>query len=85
MLMKYGGVKKIASQLLAAVTAAQKGTVFTFVYQNLIDFYLQNGFNYALTLPNSLQSLFEVYAHRNVRLRCTLRVTQCQVSNLERQ
>ncbi|MEL7308129.1 MAG: hypothetical protein AAGK05_09850, partial [Pseudomonadota bacterium] len=28
--------------------------------------YLQNGFNYALTLPNSLQSLFEVYAHRNV-------------------
>ncbi|NRA81232.1 MAG: GNAT family N-acetyltransferase, partial [Pseudoalteromonas sp.] len=58
--------QKIASQLLAAVTAAQKGTVFTFVYQNLIDFYLQNGFNYALTLPNSLQSLFEVYAHRNV-------------------
>ena len=58
--------QKIASQLLAAVTAAQKGTVFTFVYQNLIDFYLQNGFNYALTLPNSLQSLFEVYAHRKV-------------------
>ncbi|WP_217874954.1 GNAT family N-acetyltransferase [Pseudoalteromonas shioyasakiensis] len=58
--------QKVASQLLATVTAAQKGTVFTFVYQNLIDFYLQNGFNYALTLPNSLQSLFEVYAHRNV-------------------
>jgi len=58
--------QKIASQLLATLIASQKGTVFTFVYQNLIDFYLQNGFNYALTLPNSLQSLFEVYAHRNV-------------------
>ena len=58
--------QKIASQLLTTVTDAQKGTVFTFVYQNLIDLYLQNGFNYALTLPNSLQSLFEVYAHRNV-------------------
>ena len=58
--------QRVASQLLAAVTARQKKVVFTFVYQNLIDFYLQNGFNYILTLPNSLQSLFELYAHRKI-------------------
>lgn len=58
--------KKVASQLLTTLIAEQKGTVFTFAYENLIDFYLVNGFNYTLTLPNSLQSLFEVYAHRNI-------------------
>lgn len=58
--------QKVASQLIATATAAQKEAVFTFVYQNLIDFYLRNGFNYTLTLPSSLQSLFEVYAHRKI-------------------
>ena len=58
--------KKIASQLLETLLAEQKSSVFTFAYQNLIDFYLQNGFNYTLTLPCSLQSLFEVYAHRGI-------------------
>ncbi len=57
---------KVASKLLHTTIAAQQGTVFTFVYQNLIDFYMQNGFNYILTLPNPLRLLFQQYAHRNI-------------------
>ncbi|MBU77042.1 MAG: GNAT family N-acetyltransferase [Pseudoalteromonadaceae bacterium] len=64
--------QKIASQLLTTLITAQNASIFTFAYQNLIDFYVQNGFNCTLTLPNSLQSLFELYAHRNiVAMHCT--------------
>lgn len=58
--------KGVASLLLQHCLEPQTQPVFSFVYQTLIDFYRQNGFNYALTLPTSLITLFDRYRHRKV-------------------
>jgi len=61
----------IAKKLLLLLLSKQQEAVFTFAYQSLIDFYRSIGFNYVLTLPLPISTLFRVYKRRNiVALQC---------------
>lgn len=61
----------VAKKLLLSLLLEQQEVVFTFAYQSLIDFYRSIGFNYVLTLPLPISTLFRVYERRNiVALQC---------------
>lgn len=61
----------VAKKLLLVLLSKQQEAVFTFAYQSLIDFYRSVGFNYVLTLPLPISTLFKVYEQRNiVALQC---------------
>ncbi|WP_405630815.1 GNAT family N-acetyltransferase [Pseudoalteromonas sp. Ld20] len=58
--------KGIARQLLSQVIKSQQQEVYTFAYQSLIDFYRSIGFNFVLTLPEPLATLFCFYQQRKI-------------------
>ena len=56
----------LAKQLLKYALAEQSSHVYTFAYAELTDFYKSIGFNFVLTLPSPLDTLFAVYQQRNI-------------------
>lgn len=60
-----------AKKLLSVLVQQHKDVIYTFAYKSLVDFYGSIGFNYVLTLPLPISTLFKVYEQRNiVALRC---------------
>ncbi|BDF95354.1 GNAT family N-acetyltransferase [Pseudoalteromonas sp. KAN5] len=56
----------LAKQLLKHVLSNQNSLVYTFAYVELADFYQSIGFNFVLTLPTPLDTLFAVYQQRKI-------------------
>ncbi|MBB1467423.1 GNAT family N-acetyltransferase [Pseudoalteromonas sp. SG41-5] len=56
----------LAKQLLIHTLSNQNSLVYTFAYTHLADFYQSIGFNFVLTLPSPLDTLFTVYQQRNI-------------------
>ncbi|MBE0457870.1 GNAT family N-acetyltransferase [Pseudoalteromonas sp. KG3] len=56
----------LAKQLLKYALVEQNSHVYTFAYAELTDFYKSIGFNFVLTLPSALDTLFAVYQQRNI-------------------
>ncbi|MBB1408465.1 MAG: N-acetylglutamate synthase-like GNAT family acetyltransferase [Pseudoalteromonas rhizosphaerae] len=56
----------IAKKLLIHTLSNQNSLVYTFAYNYLADFYQSIGFNFVLTLPPPLDTLFTVYKQRNI-------------------
>lgn len=56
----------LAKQLLKHALCSQSSLVYTFAYAELTDFYKSIGFNFVLTLPSPLDTLFAVYQQRNI-------------------